>query len=261
MNILKKTAVWFILVIYLILVAAFAGSHYENQLCNRIEVSIEDSLETGFLNRDDILHLLESKSFKYLGIALQQIDLDTIEKIICENQIVRSCNAYTGVNGTLHIDIGQRTPFVRIIEKSGKSYYLDREGNVLNLSRRYSPHVLVVNGNINSSVRVGQPVNIMALSVSGKDKKLGELYELTSFICNHQLWNAQIVQVYVNRSGEYELIPRVGSHIIILGSIQDYREKFENLELFYKEGLNYIGWNQYVKINLKYKDQIVCTKI
>ena len=84
---------------------------------------------------------------------------------------------------------------------------------------------------------------------------------MSSFIAGHELWSAQIVQIYVNNQGEYELIPRIGPHIIILGDLEDYRAKFEKLELFYKDGLNHVGWNQYLKINLKYKDQIVCTKI
>jgi cell division protein FtsQ len=261
MKIFRKTAIWIILVIYLVLVAAFAGNHYENQLCNGIDISIEDSLETRFLSRNDILHQLELNNMKYLGITLNKIDLDTIEKIICENQIVSNCNAYTSINGILHVDIRQRTPFVRIIEKNGKGYYLDEEGNVLNLSRYYSPHVLVVNGYINTSVKVGQPVNVLELPVNGQNSKLKEIYELTSYIHSSQLWDAQILQVYVNKSGEYELVPRIGAHIIILGSLQDYHEKFEKLEIFYKEGLNKLGWNQYITINLKYKDQVVCTKI
>jgi len=261
MKILKKTAIWIIIVIYLLLAVAFISNRYEDQFCNSIVVSIEDSQKTGFLIRDDILKLLETNEIKYLGKPLYKIDLDSIEKTVKTNQIIHSCKAYTGVNGILHIDISQRTPFVRIIEQNGKGYYLDKEGNVLNLSTRYSPLVVVVNGFIQSSIRVGQPVNVLNLPDSNRNIKLKEIYKLTSYIHNNQLWNSQFLQIYVNKSGEYELVPRVGPHIIILGSIDDYREKFDKLEMFYKEGLNHIGWNQYVKINLKYKDQVVCTKI
>ncbi len=258
---LKKTVIWIITVLYLLLAVGFVGNRYENQLCNNIIVSIEDSLKTGFLIRDDIKKLLETKGISYLGVPLYQLNLEAIEKAIASNQIVNCCKAYTATNGSLHIEISQRTPYVRVIEKSGKGYYFDPQGNVLNLSPRYSPHVLVVNGYIRSSVKVGEPVNVLDLSDSKQDNRLKEIYELTSYIKNNKLWNSQFLQIYVNESGEYELIPRIGPHIIILGSIQDYREKLEKLEIFYKEGLNNIGWNQYLKINLKYKDQVVCTKI
>ena len=243
------------------LAVGFVGNRYENQLCNNIVITIEDSLKTGFIVSDDINKLLEAKDITYLGVPLHQLDLDAIEIAIHSNQIVKNCKAYTGINGTLHVDISQRTPYVRIMEQSGKGYYLDKEGNVLNLSPRYSPHVLVVNGYIRSSVRVGQPMNVLNLPDTRDDNKLREIYELTSYINRNELWNSQFLQIYVNNSGEFELVPRIGPHIIILGPINDYREKLDKLEIFYKEGLNNIGWNQYIKINLKYKDQVVCTKI
>ena len=261
MKILKKTVIWIITLLYLVLVVGFVGNRYENQLCNTIDVSIEDSLSTGFLIRNDIIELLERNHVGYLGVPLSKIKLEAIEDIILRNQIVRECKAYTGVNGTLHIDISQRTPYVRIIEQNGKGYYLDPEGNVLNLSPRCSPLVLVVNGYIHSSIKVGQPINVHNLSESKNNGKIREIFELTSYIHNNKLWNAQFLQVYVNKSGEFELVPRIGPHIIVLGPIDDYREKLDKLEIFYKEGLNNIGWNQYLKINLKYKDQVVCTKI
>jgi len=37
-------------------------------------------------------------------------------------------------------------------------------------------------------------------------------------------------------------------------------EKFENLKLFYSEGVKQTGWRKYKEINLKYKNQIVCVK-
>ena len=59
---------------------------------------------------------------------------------------------------------------------------------------------------------------------------------------------------------EIELIPRVGNHIILLGSEEEMEAKFEKLMLFYKKGVQQTGWNQYSIINLKYKNQLVCVK-
>ena len=38
------------------------------------------------------------------------------------------------------------------------------------------------------------------------------------------------------------------------------QEKFNKLEIFYKEGLNYMGWEKYETIKLDYKGQVVCDK-
>jgi cell division protein FtsQ len=86
------------------------------------------------------------------------------------------------------------------------------------------------------------------------------VYKLAEFITNDKFWNSQIEQIYVNNNYEFELIPRVGSHIIELGRAEDLNEKFENLKILYLRGFNNLGWNQYEKISLKYKNQVVCTK-
>jgi cell division protein FtsQ len=57
-----------------------------------------------------------------------------------------------------------------------------------------------------------------------------------------------------------ELTPTVGSQQIILGKIENYKENLEKLRLFYEKGLSKVGWNNYSVINLKYKNQVVCTK-
>ena len=261
MKVLRKTFVWVITLLYLGLVSGFVSNRYENLLCNSITINIKDSLNTGFLIPDDITDLLNHNGISCLGIPLGEISLNEIEQIVRSNQTVEECNVYTGINGVLHIDIEQREPFVRIIDRKGQGYYLDRDGNVLKLSDRFTPHVLVVNGDIYSPFKIGDPVNVMELEEDKWQKRIKEIYELSRFISQNDLWRAHIEQVYINQSGEYELVPRIGPHIILLGEIEGYRKKFEKLEIFYKEGLNRIGWNQFLKINLKYKDQIVCTKI
>ena len=61
--------------------------------------------------------------------------------------------------------------------------------------------------------------------------------------------------------GDFELIPLVGKQLIILGDANDIKEKFDNLQIFYKQGLSHEGWDKYDTINLKYRNQVVCTKI
>ena len=41
----------------------------------------------------------------------------------------------------------------------------------------------------------------------------------------------------------------------------DYLEmKFDNLLAFYENIIKFKGWNYYTSVNLKYHDQIICTK-
>jgi cell division protein FtsQ len=261
MKVLKKIIIWVAAILYLGLVLGFFANRYEKILCKSIKVKITDSIDRRFLASTDILKVLDRNNIKYIGVPLSKIDLNRIEQVVKANQIVDECKAYTGINGILHVEITQREPIVRIIDKRKQGYYIDRVGNVLNLSLRFAPRVLVVNGNIKTPFIVGKPANINNLRDSIAAGRLKDICTLVSFIYEEDFWNAQIVQVYVNNDNEFELIPRIGPHIILLGSLDDYQEKFRKLEIFYKEGLNNVGWNQYLTINLKFKDQVVCTKI
>ena len=70
----------------------------------------------------------------------------------------------------------------------------------------------------------------------------------------------QIDQIYINENNEVQLIPRVGDHLIVLGNFDRYEQKLEKLRKFYLFGLNETSWNIYSKIDLRFKDQVVCTR-
>jgi cell division protein FtsQ len=120
----------------------------------------------------------------------------------------------------------------------------------------------VANGYIfeNMNIDVKKHVHVKQFNKEGKSNILSDLQELASYIHHDPFWNSQFVQVFVNKKGEIELIPRVGAHIIILGKADAYQNKLKKLKTFYVKGLNSIGWNDYETINLKYKNQVICSK-
>ena len=75
-----------------------------------------------------------------------------------------------------------------------------------------------------------------------------------------RFWSSQIDQIYVDSDDEIDLIPRLGNNLIHLGSIENLEGKLNNLEEFYREVLPQVGWNYYSRIDLEYRDQIVCKK-
>jgi cell division protein FtsQ len=82
---------------------------------------------------------------------------------------------------------------------------------------------------------------------------------LSQYIDKNDFLKAQIEQIYLNDEKEFELIPKIGNNTILFGDTEDMKEKFEKLIVFYRKGLNTIGWNKYKFINLKFKNQIVCS--
>jgi cell division protein FtsQ len=149
----------------------------------------------------------------------------------------------------MEIRLEQRVPLVRIMPDGREGFYLDTEGKVLPLSTKFVPHIMLVSGNIEIPDKGG----LMG-------EQLKEIFRFCSFVTAHPFWSDQIVQLYVNRRGEYELIPRVGAHQILLGGMEQWERKLRNLELLYNQGLSNYGWNSYQTINLKYTNQVICTK-
>ena len=84
--------------------------------------------------------------------------------------------------------------------------------------------------------------------------------ELAKFIHDDLFWSEQIEQINVVGPDEIELYPRVGQHIIELGSVDNFQEKLSRLRIFYREGLERVGWNKYKRISLAYDGQVGCTK-
>ena len=84
---------------------------------------------------------------------------------------------------------------------------------------------------------------------------------LARYINKDDFWSAQIEQLYVNENGDIELIPRVGNQKIIFGDATQMKEKFNKLFILYTKGFDKTGWNNYSAINLKFNDQVVCTRV
>lgn len=244
---------------YFFIAMGFVSDKRHKQTCTAIEVTITDSLRSRFVTPSDISRMVEKNSRQLKGRLLDSIHTLKIEEYLDTYAPVHKSEVYKTIDGTLHIDIFQRNPVLRIINQYGESYYLDERGEALKHSTSYSTHVLVANGYIGRRAPSQQSFNVLTEESAGKRNMLRELFELTVYINSHKFWRAQIQQIYVDRNGEFELIPRVGAHIILFGAFEKPDDKFSRLESLYRNGLNVEGWNTFDIINLKYEGQIVCT--
>ncbi len=249
----------FFIAMYLLLVLGFVKDAHDGVLCNGIEVVINDSLEQHFINESDIRNLIRLEFPKVAGVPLSGLDAGKMEENLSEMPVIKRAQVYKTVEGRLVIEVSQRTPVVRIEDRDHHPYFLDREGNVIPARAGYAPHVLLVNGDIDGRFRKQQNVLNNGESPEG-ESIMNEIVALANFIAEDPFWDAQIVQVYVNRDKEFEMIPRVGAQVILFGDASRLSQKFFKLETLYREGFRQKGWNQYEIINLKYNNQVICTK-
>jgi cell division protein FtsQ len=232
--------------------------------CRNVEIRINYGAADMLVTKQDIDTIVLKTAGMLKGKPLGYINTGSIEQAIRQQPYVAKVKVYENNEGTLFIDIRQREPLLRIINRKYESFYLDESGALLPVNPDFSARVLVANGVIDDSYmkNPGYRVNVMAMSDSVfYDSLLTNLYRLTMYINHDRFLKAQIAQIYVNEFNEFELIPRIGNHVILLGNAEDLDDKFTKLYAFYKLGLNKIGWNKYNVINIKYKNQVVCSKI
>ena len=246
-------------VIFTVAVSGLMGFIYiENgkQQINGIFVRIDRNTEKGFISAETIRMNIENMD-SILSRQLNEINIDKIEDFLKANVYVEKADAYINIDKNLVVNIRERHPILRVYSKKSEGFYLDENGNMLPLSPKYTARVLVANGYINAIFNKTFP-NIF--DTINKSTQLTDLFEITRIIRENTFLNAQISQVYVNSKHEYDLIPEVGNHIIQLGSADNSKEKLDKLEIWYKKAFVKADWDKYTVINLKYKDQVVCTK-
>ena len=251
---------WITLIAYYFMALGFVSERRHEQVCTSLEINVVDSVRSRFITARDIFMMVENRSQKITGIRFDSINIPAIEQRLGSVAPIRRANIYKTIDGAVHIDVMQRTPVLRVINRYGDNFYLDERGELLQHSGRYCAHVLVANGYINLRPEQKNYNVFAAEDVPAKRNIMRELFELAEYINSDKFWKAQIQQIYVNEDGDFELIPLVGAHVIVFGAFDKPDAKFSKLESFYRNGLSVKGWNTYDVINLKYEGQIVTSK-
>ena len=65
---------------------------------------------------------------------------------------------------------------------------------------------------------------------------------------------------YENLEGDFELVPRIGAQRILIGDGSDLDQRFGKLRIFYEKGIPKADWRRYSCIDVRFADQVVCTK-
>jgi cell division protein FtsQ len=213
----------------------------KNTICKELQVNVVDTMERHYITSGEIAASLKNAGLSPIGKDITAINTSTIEAKLAENKLIKRVECYKAVDGTVKIKIYQRIPVLRVFSTKG-NYYVDNEGERMPIPGNFAAYVPVASGHIEN------------------EYAQTKLYEFALFLQKDKFWNSQIEQIYVAPNGDVELSPTVGNHQIVLGKIENYRENLDKLRLFYEKGLDKVGWNRYSVINLKFKNQVVCTK-
>jgi len=227
---------------YILFSVFFMRPKTDDTVCKNIEVVVVDTLRSHFIGKKEVEKMLKNAGLNIVGEKMSEINTGLIEKKLEENKLIKNAECYKTIGGSIKIEIYQKIPVIRVMGNSG-NYYVDNERGIMPVSDNFTAHLPIATGYID------------------KDFATTKLYDFALFLQENKYWNSQIEQIHVLPNKDIELTPRVGNFQIILGPLDDnYVENLDKLKVFYDKGLNKVGWNRYSVINLKYKNQVVCTK-
>ncbi len=227
---------------YILVSIVYLNRTTEADECVRLEVVVKDSSKYSFITKQDIEGLLKQAKQHPVGLPMNEINTLNMHDLIMTNKLVKSAEVYSTNKSTIVVKIDQRVPILRVISDVKGSFYVDNNREIMPVSHNFSIYVPLATGSIDD------------------DFAQNELFDFIEFLKDNPYWDAWIEQIVVKPNKDIELIPRVGDFKILFGKLDNYNEKLSKFSLFIDKALNDIGWNRYSEINLKFNNQVVCTK-
>lgn len=241
---LRREIRWGISLISLLMILGFSNSYYHNRICQKLHIKIDYNGDNFFLDEQDIQSLLDSNSREFLlNVPYKLIQTKQLESRVKANPFVESCSISKKLNGELEVSVKIVRPMVRVISQQ-ESFYLDKTGKKIPLSKKYTPHCLVLSlDNV-----------YFDFEMKESDKKL---LSLLNFITSSESLSSQITQIDKQKEN-ISMYLLFSNAEIIFGDLSDWESKMRKLEILYRHILPKKGWNTYEKITLKYHQQVVC---
>lgn len=241
---------WIISLVGIGFLMSFVEVKSSELACNDVKVIIPG--KQSFIARADVDKIINETQGTLVGKTLSAIPIHKLEEDLKAIPFVKKAIVSKDMHGLITIEISQREAVLRVINKIGNDFYLDKKGIKMPLSAHYAPRVLVVNGHIDELY--GKALDTIQTPL------LRNLYHLSKYIAKDEFLESQIEQLFINNNHSIEMVPRIGDHKIILGDVSFLDEKFEKLQLFYNKVIPAKGWDVYETVDLSFKNQLVCVK-
>jgi cell division protein FtsQ len=257
-----KIVAWALFAVAVIAVLFLARKNQNEAIAKDPNISISVVDENAFLTESELLVRLKRLNLFYPNQQMQNLNTTAIEENIRKMHEVEEVDVFKQLGGNWGIKLKVRQPYARIFNLFGESFYVDSKGATMNPSPNFTARILVFTGNIKDKSDTLLVGDIEADPKLKNERNLDEIFHIAKVIHQDPFLTAQIGQVHRDKWGDFILIPRVGAQRIVLGpasSERDISEKLKKLVVFYTNGLPYVGWNKYKTINLKYRNQVVCT--
>lgn len=236
---------------YLLVAGVLYGFWREEPRYRGVEIHINyPNEEAHFVSEADINQRLYNAKINPIGKTFKEFNTLELSQLIEQNKLVRHASCYHTPDSLLRIDIEQRNPIIRVKSSVDlrlpngttlQDYYIDLDGEVM-------------------PAQLGSAIRLPLVTGFVRKEHILPLHDFALYLKDEEFWSDEITQIYVRENGDIELVPRIGSHTILLGTLDDVDTKLRHVLTFYKKVLPNKGWNAYSVINVKFDGQIVGEK-
>lgn len=252
-----------ILIAGVFVLLGFIRREHNSNPCRTIAIDLVYQNEDTLITREDIIGQIRMGGFgEPVGKVLQITDLAQIKQILDRITYLENTDVDLMLNGTLRIRTRQRIPALKVMHRN-ETWYVDTQGIVMPPGTTHIPRLLVVNGSLDHTQYLKDGSNLRNLAAARQELREGSLHQavnLALYVHQHPTLKRLIEQIYVNQQGDLEIFTQVANQHVVLGDASSMEQKLNNLLAFYKYGPKLKQLNQYKIINLKYNNQIVCSK-
>lgn len=204
------------------------------------DVVIEFAENENFITREKVNKLLIQNYEDVKSIPKEKLDLNNVENRLDSDPMIKKAEVYATVDGKLKAVIQQRQPIGRVYD-GASSYYVDYDGKQMPLSESYTARVPLVTGDL--------------LQIEPK-----KLHHVLKYIADDEFLRKNIIGLEVRPTGGIRMLSRGYDYEIMFGRVVNMERKFNNYKAFLQNAVKDTLLAHYKTINLKFTQQVVCTK-
>lgn len=229
-----------LVVILLAVIFLYSFASHRNEQRNLVAAEVEFADNEEFITLDKVNKLLIQNFNSVTSITKDELDLNNVEKRLESDPMIDEAEVFATVNGRLKAVVKQRVPIARVYE-GVRSYYIDYKGGEMPLSENSTARVPLVSGSLESVEK-------------------NKLYSLVKYIYDDPFLKKNIIGIEVKPSGSLKMKSRNYNYDIVFGRLINVEKKFGNYKAFFQNAVKDTLIEHYKTINLKFTQQVVCTK-
>lgn len=240
----KRNNIWIntrliLIIITVIFLFSFSAKRNLDRKIKKTEVIFVGNDQL-FITHETVNKLLIEKNQSVQKPQKVKVDLNKLENSLDDYNMIEKSEVFITIDGVLKAIVKQKSPIARVFDKNG-SFYFDYQGNKMPLSDNFTARVPLILGEIN-------------------DENRKDLFKLFKFIFDDDFLQKNIIGIEILPTGAIIMSNRNYNYKIDFGRTINVESKFQNYKAFFQKAEADSSLVKYKTINLRFTQQVVCTK-